>query len=498
MIDTGFLNDILTLAILCTQWGDTAKGKIADLFAMEWADIIARGTGGANTGNTARYRDIEFVFHQLPPGMLSGKPNIIGSGVAIEPCQLLDEIRELEKIGGSADRLLIALNARLVLPQHIALDRLRESQGQGKIGTTGRGIGPVYADHVSRLGLTMNDLLNPDVFARKLKRNLAEKLQLLMLYDEATVRAVMQQPILGAGAYYHPTRILDADAIIERYLAYGRELRQFITDTDAILREAQGKQRILLSGTQGNLLSIDYGTYPYVTSSDCSIMGLAKGVGLRERHVDLALGIVKAFYMTRVGEGPFPTELGGELSADHCREATRDSEARMSTANLNAETEFLKGVAIRQAGNEYGATTGRPRRTGWLDGPLIRYSAGQLTGPNVILTKLDVLDGMREVKFCTAYEYLGPPYQYGTRTLKPGDEITVAIPDPEIMRHCRPRYEVLEGWPGPIRYAEAYDDLPAQLRQAITYLEQTTGVNVTLLSVGPDREETIFVKDPVR
>lgn len=497
MIATRLLDGVRTLAVVCTQWGDTGKGKFVDYFA-DWADIVARGTGGANAGHTIRLGDREYVFHLLPSGMLHDALNVIGSGVAVEPRTLLKELTTLRQEGISPDKLRVSLNARLVLPQHVAMDRVRESaQGGGRIGTTGRGMGPCYRDHVDRVGLAVNDLLNPDTFIRKLRRNLEEKVRLLRTYDPELVRLVMREDFLEGGIFYHSQEVFDADAIAERYFGYAAELQEFVTDTDAILRQAVGKQRILLEGAQGNLLSVDHGTYPYVTSSDSSLQGLAKGVGLSERDVDLALGIVKAFYMTRVGEGPFPTELGGELSAVHCRTATREAEAASYPgASVNDSDDFVRGIAIRQVGNEYGATTTRARRTGWLDLPLLRYSAGQLTGPNVILSKLDVLDGAESFKICVEYEYTGPDYVRGDHVFRTGHVLRTAVPDLEVMRHCRPCYAEFPGWDGPIREIREFDKLPPELRQAVRFVERETGVNVTLLSVGSDREETIVVSPP--
>ena len=496
-----FLDRVRTLAVICTQWGDTGKGKFVDYFAS-WADIIGRGTGGANAGHTIRVGRSEYVFHLLPSGMLHAKKlNVIGSGVAVEPGTVIDELEALKRFGVSGDNLRIALNARLVLPQHMVMDRLREQAGRpGRIGTTGRGMGPAYTDHTARVGLVVNDLLNPHIFCEKLSRNLEEKVRLVRAYDPtlAITRSIMDHPILNKGVFFSEKNVFDEEMIAEVYLEYGSALKRYIIDTDALIRTAHAEgSRILLEGAQGNLLSVDYGTYPYVTSSDCSIAGLAKGVGLREQDVDLTLGIVKAFYMTRVGEGPFPTELGGERSAQSCRVSTRASEKiAYPDASLNDPDEFVRGVAIRRIGNEYGATTGRPRRTGWLDLPLIRYSAGRLTGPNVILTKLDVLDGADSFKVCTEYVYEGPDYRRGEFIFRTGQRIVTAMPDLEIMQYCRPHYVELPGWPGPIRAVREYQELDPALRQAIEFLEESTDINVMMLSVGPDREDTIVVKGP--
>lgn len=499
MINYDFLKGVRVLGIVCTQWGDTGKGKFVDYFA-DWADVIARGTGGANAGHTIWVNGEKHVFHLLPSAMLHDKLNVIGSGVALEPGLVLDELTTLDCGGVSTDNLRIAFNARLVLPQHVVLDRVRDaSSEEDKIGTTGRGMGPAYADHVARLGLTVNDLLNPDVFRKKLQRNLREKRKVLRTYDPEAVKRVMHQEILKSGSFYSdPESIFNEDAIIERYMEYGRHLEDYICDADAIVRSCfREKRNILLEGAQGNMLSVDYGTHPYVTSSDCSIAGLAKGVGLHEHDVDLTLGIVKGFYMTRVGEGPFPTELGGERSAEACRVQTRDTEAKKyPDASINDPDEFIRGVAIRKLGDEYGATTGRPRRTGWLDLPLIRYSTEQLAGPNVILTKIDVLDTAETIMVCTEYEYVGPPYRRGKDVFSAGRRILTAIPDLEILRYCRPIYEKFPGWLTSTREARSFHDIPDPLRNLIWFLKGQTEVNVTMLSVGPDREDTVFVAEP--
>lgn len=491
-----FLNGVKTLALVCTQWGDTGKGKLADYFAG-WADIIARGTGGANAGHTitlGQGRETH-VFHLVPSGILhdgDGKTNVIGNGVAFDPRVFMEELDILKREDVSFDRLYIAHNARLVLPQHILMDRLRES-GDGRIGTTGRGIGPTYVDHYARVGLTANDMLNVDCFAKKLRSNLAEKLKILACADSETVRRIMHHEHLERGAFWHPTLFVDEDAVIERYRRYGRHLREMIRDTDQLMNSAIGKKRILLEGAQGNLLSVDYGTYPYVTSSECSVQGLARGVGILERRVDLALGIVKAFYMTRVGGGPFPTELGGLKSERWCNDPSTTAEVeaeRHPEASVNSGDPFLQGIGIRRAGGEYGATTKRPRRVGWLDLPLLRYSK-RLTGPKVVLTKLDVLDRCEFVRICNRYSYQGPDYAVGELELRKGCVLKTAIPDNHIMRHCVPDYGTFDGWREDIRRTRTFAGLPKRLKDIIRYVAGEAGLDVMMLSVGPDREETI-------
>ena len=495
---SSYLNGVSTLAIVCTQWGDTGKGKFVDFFA-QWADIIARGTGGANAGHTIRIGSKTYTFHLIPSGILhddGGKKNIVGSGVAFDPRIFCEELTILRNEGMSYEHLLVALNARLVLPQHLLIDRLNESSSSGKIGTTGRGIGPTYVDHVDRIGLVVNDLLNPDCFARKLERNLSKKRGLLAQQDPERVREILHHEHLGGGAFYHPTKFLDKDAIVERYCHYGRGIKEMIADTDTYLTNSVGKRKILLEGAQGNLLSIDYGTYPYVTSSDCSMQGLARGVGLRDRQIDRTLGIVKAFYMTRVGEGPFPTELGGEQSAKWCN-ATGTSEnierEKYPYASVNSVDQFQQGIGIRWAGNEYGATTKRPRRVGWLDLPLLRYSKRH-TGPDTILTKLDVLDECETIMICTSYRYMGPTHHIGGRkTLQRGKRLFDAVPDYDVIQHCIPLYRSFEGWLTPTSGCRHASEIPLQLQKLVCFIAKEAGLNIVMLSVGPDREQTVVV-----
>lgn len=490
------LDGVSTLAIVCSQWGDTAKGKLVDYFS-EWAEVVARGTGGANAGHTVWIGGKKYIFHLVPSGILrSHVANIIGSGVVLEPKTFLDELDVLKGEGISCENLHIAHNAKLVLPAHIALDRIRESK-PGKIGTTGRGIGPSYEDHYRRIGLVVNDLLNPRVFEAKLKRNLEDKVISLQGYDHALVREVMESPALGSGALYHDKDVFDVGTIRKLYLSYGERLAPFITDTDTLLRSWIGSKKILLEGAQGNMLSVDYGSYPYVTSSDCSVHGLTKGVGLTVADVDKCLMTAKAFYMTRVGEGSFPTEMGGPRSALWCgtKGMCRAAEEREFpfTSLDPAGPEFEFGIAVRQVGREYGATTARPRRVGWFDLPLLRYSLGinRSSKQELALTKLDVLDNCPEIKVCTAYCYQGPDYQINRRTLRAGDLMDVAIPHDEVLQHCRPVYTAFKGWMSSTSHLKAWSELPPPLSYLVNFVRGSTGVKVSLLSVGPSREQTI-------
>jgi adenylosuccinate synthase len=311
--------------------------------------------------------------------------------------------------------------------------------------------------------------------------------------DSKVVFEIMQHPHLERGAFFDSRHFFDIDAIVRRYMEYGKRLGRFIADVDNLVRDARREgKRVLLEGAQGHMLSIDYGSYPYVTSSDCSIPGLAKGSGLSERDVDFVLGVVKAPYMTRVGGGPFPTELGGEKSEEWCSSHTReDEEKEYGDASVNDLDEFRQGIAMRRVGGEYGATTGRPRRTGWLDLPLLRYAV-QVNGTNVALTKLQVLDGADRIKICCSYRYDGNDYQFGNRTLTRGDRFDVAIPDAGVLRNCVPVYREFSGWKTPTADIKDYDALPRKLRDIVEFIEQSAGVRARILSMGPDREQTIL------
>ncbi len=494
-----FWKKIRVLAIVCNQFGDSGKGKIIDLLAL-FANIIVRGTGGDNAGHTVLTNGKKYTFHVIPSGILydsEGKTNIIGKGTVVNPRTVLLELATLRENNLSYNNLMISLKANLILPHHILIDRLgNRPEVKDRIGTTGRGIGPAYVDHYDRQGLIVNDLLNEDIFWGKLKRSVENKIAFLKCFDPEIVKQIMNHPHLENGRYYHNEKsILDMDAILDRYLEYGRELRPFIRDTDAFVREALFQEKnIILEGAQGLLLSIDSGTYPFVTSSDCSWFGLSEGCGINPGRVDLVLGVTKSFYMTRVGEGPFPTELGGEMSAKWCgsKEATKEKETqKYPNAGVNHKDEFLQGIGIRFEGDEYGATTGRPRRVGWLDLPLLRYAILR-NGPYLVLTKLDVLDRCETIKICHEYVYAGPTYHYGERVINPGDKLRVAIPNAEVLAHCQPAYKEFEGWQCDISKKRSSNDLPEKLREILQWLRIVTPGRLSILSVGADREDTIF------
>ncbi len=417
--------------LIGAQWGDEGKGKVVDMMGPG-VDVFVRYQGGANAGHTVIADGKKVVFHLLPSGMLyPGKLCVIGNGVVLDPEQFLKELEELHERGQDRARLVISSSAHVVMPYHKTLDKAQEAfRGKGHmIGTTGRGIGPCYVDKYARSGLRVEDLLDGDRLREKLVTILEEKNRLLTkLYGEKPI------PI---DEIYVPAR------------EWGKALAPYVGDTMTLLHEAiESGKNILLEGAQGTLLDIDYGTYPYVTSSSTSSAGGFTGTGLAPTRIDRVIAVVKA-YTTRVGEGPMPTEDKGEI-----------------------------GTALREQGGEYGATTGRARRCGWLDMVALRYSM-RLNGSNVIaLTKLDVLTGMKEIKVCTAYSLNGT--ETGQFSGSAG-----------ILEECRPVYETLPGWSEDISKCTTFDSLPEAARSYIYYIEKHTGASVKLIAVGPDRNQTI-------
>jgi len=488
-----------TVVVICYQWGDTGKGKIVDLLASLWAEIVLRATGTANAGHTIVINGKKYILHLIPSGILHacrGVINIIGKGVAIFPSSLMEELVFLENEGVDYSNLMISLHAKLTLPHHPLLDRIKESSsGAGKIGTTGRGAGPVFTDEVARVGLIMNDLLNKDILYAKIKRSLPDALKILSFYDPAAIKKIMHHEHLESGIYYGGRKkIIDVDAVVEKYSIYGKSFSGIIRDTDKFILSQVGKKRILGEGAQGDLLSVVRGTYPFVTSSDCSAAGWARGAGLPESAIDEVLGIVKAFVMTRVGTGPFPTEIGGGASDSWCNgNANEEKEnALYPDVTVNDKDEFLQGIAIRRAGKEFGATTGRSRRVGWLDLPLLRYVTSY-SSPDVIFTKLDVLEKCETIKICDEYIYEGPTQRWGEAKLKKGDRLKVAIPRAEFLKHCRPVYKEFEGWLSDISGAKSFDDLPPKFKKIFDFVTRSAKVKPKILSVGPERGQTIFL-----
>jgi len=417
--------------VVGAQWGDEGKGKIVDILS-ENADIVARYQGGANAGHTVCIGDKQYVLHLIPSGIFH--PHIIcviGNGVVIDPVALMTEIEQLESAGiNIGGRLLISHNAHLIMPYHKQLDTLRE-ETTDKIGTTGRGIGPAYIDKFMRIGIRIVDLLDRDVLARKLKTNIEEKNQLL-------------SKIYG-------TTTIDVDAIISEYEDFDKKIDPYVTDTSLYLNQAlkQGK-RVIAEGAQGALLDVDHGTYPFVTSSNPTSGGACTGLGIPPTAVNSIVGVVKA-YTTRVGNGPFSTELNNEV-----------------------------GERLRLIGQEYGATTGRPRRCGWFDAVATRYSAMVNGIQSIAVTKLDVFDDFDEIKVCIGYEYQG-------RQLK-------TFPtDVKSLDHITPVYESFEGWKSPLAGVTSYVQLPTKAQRYLDALSHLTGTALWMISVGPRRDQTILV-----
>ena len=419
------------VVVVGAQWGDEGKGKIVDLLSADF-DIVARYQGGANAGHTVKIHDKKYVLHLIPSGILQpGVECVIGNGVVIDPVALMEEIRLLEDQGISVDgRLWISQNAHLIMPYHKLLDTAsEEKQGADKIGTTKRGIGPAYVDKVNRKGIRIVDLLDRESFARKLRRNLEEKNEYL-------------NKIYGVLP-------LDIEAIVDEYLEFDKLIDPYIKDVSVLLNNAiaDGKS-ILLEGAQGTLLDVDHGTYPYVTSSNPSSGGAGIGVRIGPTRINEVMGVMKA-YTTRVGEGPFPTEL------------------------LNAEGELL-----RKEGAEFGATTGRPRRCGWFDGVVARYAIRINGITSLAITKLDVLDKFKEIKVCTGYQVNGKFMKEFPTNLK-------------VLQDCQPVYETLPGWQQPTTECRTWDDLPKVAQDYLNYLKEFTGVDIKIISVGSKRSQTI-------
>jgi adenylosuccinate synthase len=414
--------------VLGAQWGDEGKGKIVDLLTPHFS-TVARYQGGHNAGHTVYVQGKKFVLHLIPSGILH--PNvtcIIGNGVVVDPQALFKEIDELAALGiDVGDRLLISDKAHLILPYHRELDVLSEARrGERKIGTTSRGIGPAYEDKVGRRGIRVCDLVDTKALADEVRENVHARNQII---KDST---------------------LDWEVVYRELLAYGARMRRWTGDVSLFLDQAiRGGGRVLFEGAQATMLDIDHGTYPFVTSSNASIGGVCTGLGVPPRAIGGVLGVAKA-YTTRVGEGPLPTELFGELAE-----------------------------RLRESGQEYGASTGRPRRCGWYDAVVVRYSARINGLDGLALTKLDVLDGLDEVLICTAY-------RIGDRTVTefPADVHTAAT--------WQPVYEAWPGWKVPTRGVRQYDELPDEARRYIARLEEVSGVPISIVSTGSDREETII------
>ncbi len=423
----------MVVAVIGGQWGDEGKGKIVDFLSRE-AHIVSRFSGGNNAGHTVINEFGSFKLHLIPSGIFNPDAIcIIGNGVVIDLGVLFDEMESLKRAGVSLDNLFISERAHVIMPYHIAFDSLEEElKGKGALGTTKKGIGPCYSDKVARMGIRVCDILDDDVLRSRLEPVLDIKNKVL-------------SRVFGREGF-------SFDEIFEDLRDYGEKLRPHVKDTGKILREAiKGGKKVLLEGAQGTLLDIDFGTYPYVTSSSPSIGGAITGLGIGPRSIDKVIGVFKA-YTTRVGGGPMPTELKDKT-----------------------------GELIRERAHEYGTTTGRPRRCGWFDGVLASYSRNINDFDFIAITRLDVLDALPVVKICTAYR-LG------------GDVIKEPPPDSFSLSRCEPVYEEFEGWMRPTSGIRDFDKLPEGAKRYIRRIEEITGCPVGIISVGPSREETIVIE----
>lgn len=422
-----------TVVVVGTQWGDEGKGKITD-FLAEKAEVVSRYQGGNNAGHTIEFGGKRYKLHLIPSGIFyPEKKCVLGNGMVLHPQALVEELEYLRGHGVSTQNLCISDRAHVIMPYHLKLDMAEESRkGTGKIGTTGKGIGPAYMDKAARTGIRVADLLDRDRFAEKLRKNLADKNRLLeRLYD---------------------TTGFTFEEIYEPYLACADQIRPYVTDTSVVLNDAiDGGRRVLFEGAQGVMLDIDQGTYPFVTSSNPVAGGVCIGSGVGPTKIHHVIGVAKA-YTTRVGDGPFPTELFDET-----------------------------GKQIREIGREYGTTTGRPRRVGWFDSVVVRHARRVSGITGLSLNSLDVLSGLETVKICTAYKYRGRVMENYPSNL-------------DLLAECEPVYEELPGWSEDITGAHSLSDLPLAAQHYVERITHLTGIPLTLFSVGPGREQTIQVR----
>lgn len=416
------------IVIVGAQWGDEGKGKVIDIFAKK-ADLVARYQGGNNAGHTVVIGKDSFILHLVPSGILhKGKSCIIGNGVVVDPKALLEEIKTLESKGIKINgRLLVSQDAHVIFPYHKKLDELREAKKK-KIGTTKKGIGPCYADKAARLGIRFVDLLNDEVFKEKLKNNLDEKNDIL-------------SKIYGVEGF-------SFNELYNEYTDYANRLKKYICDTTLVLNDAiKKKKRVLFEGAQGTLLDVDHGTYPFVTSSNATAGGASTGTGVGPTKIDKVIGVVKA-YTTRVGEGPFPTEFPRDLMEK-----------------------------IRTKGNEFGATTGRPRRCGWFDSIVVKHSVMVNGIDEIVVTKLDVLDCLGSLKICTAYKFEGKIYKDFPSDIR-------------VLSNCEPIYEELPGWKEDTTGIKSYLGLPKNAKNYLKKIQKILDTRIVLVSVGSDRKQT--------
>jgi adenylosuccinate synthase len=425
------------IVLLGAQWGDEGKGKATDLLG-DRVDYVVRYQGGNNAGHTVVIGDQKYALHLLPSGILS--PNVIpviGNGVVIDPAVLLTEIKGLNERGIDTSKLKISTNAHLITPYHRTIDKVSERfLGKSKIGTTGRGIGPAYADKINRIGIRVQDLFDPSILRQKIEAALHDKNQIL-------IKVFNRKGIT-------------VDEVLDEYLGYAQILKPYVIDTALLLDQAlKSGKNVLLEGSQGTLLDVDHGTYPFVTSSNPTAGGASTGSGIGPTKITRVIGILKA-YTTRVGSGPFPTEL---FDAD--------------------------GDALRKIGGEVGVTTGRNRRCGWFDAPIARYAVRVNGLTDFFLTKLDVLTGWEKIPVCVAYEVDGVRVE----------ELPASQTD---FHHAKPIYEYLPGWKENISKAKSVDDLPNNAKEYVKFLEKVSGAPISAIGVGPGRDETIVVRDLIK
>ncbi|EGL82383.1 Adenylosuccinate synthetase [Caldalkalibacillus thermarum TA2.A1] len=422
-----------SVVVVGTQWGDEGKGKITD-YLSEKAEVIARYQGGNNAGHTIVFGGKKYKLHLIPSGIFyENKICVIGNGMVIDPKALVQEIQYLHDHGISTANLRISNRAHVILPYHLKLDAVEEERkGANKIGTTRKGIGPAYMDKAARIGIRMADLLDPEEFKRKLEHNLAEKNRLL-------------EKVYGTQGFAFKD-------IYDEYLEYANFIRPYVVDTSVVLNDAlDAGKRVLFEGAQGVMLDIDQGTYPFVTSSNPIAGGVCIGAGVGPTKIHHVVGVAKA-YTTRVGDGPFPTEIHDEI-----------------------------GDRIREVGNEYGTTTGRPRRVGWFDSVVVRH-ARQVSGiTDLSVNSIDVLTGIDTLKICTAYEYRGQVIEEFPASLK-------------VLSECKPIYEELPGWKEDITGVRSLDELPENARHYVERISQLTGIPLSIFSVGPSREQTNLIR----
>ncbi|MGL4572701.1 MAG: adenylosuccinate synthase [Clostridium sp.] len=422
--------------VIGAQWGDEGKGKMTDYLAED-AQVVVRFQGGNNAGHTVVVGDKEYKLHLIPSGILyDDKTNVIGNGVVVDPKALFEEITYLEGVGVNVtpEKLIISDRAHLIMPYHKVLDKLKErARGKNDIGTTGKGIGPCYTDKFERSGIRVCDLMHENVFREKLQENIDAK-------NEYITKVLGGEP-------------LNYEEILMEYLALGDRLRPFVADTSVKVYDAIKEDKtVLFEGAQGMLLDIDYGTYPYVTSSNTTAGGVPSGSGIGPRMITNAVGIAKA-YTTRVGKGPFPTELCDET-----------------------------GDWIREKGHEYGVTTGRSRRCGWLDLVILKTSVRVSGLTSLAVTKIDTLAGLEKIKVCVGYKFNGEIIDYFPASL-------------EDLALCEPVYEEFDGWDDSVADARSYEELPENAKKYIERIEEFTDTRVSIVSVGPKRDQTMRVKE---